>query len=113
MSLAVVYIDDEPSLCRVFEMVLGSRNVPIATFTDAEAAIRYLEENGAAVVFCDYRMPKMTGIDVLSKLTRSMPFYMVSGDLDSGGCAEAPGVTGVLAKPFCAEELLEIVARHV
>jgi DNA-binding NtrC family response regulator len=110
MTAPVVYIDDEVPLCRVFEMVLCTRGIPIVTFTDAAAAVAYLNENDAVVVFCDLRMPTMSGLDVLARLTRPVPFFLISGDLSPTG-ANTPGVTGTLAKPFRAEELIEIVER--
>jgi two-component system, NtrC family, C4-dicarboxylate transport response regulator DctD len=113
MSAPVVYIDDEPALCRVFEMILGERGLAIVTFTDAGAAVEYLRTHEAAVVVCDLRMPSMSGLDVLARLERPVPFYLVSGSLELADFAERPGVTGVLEKPFPAEVLLEIVARHV
>jgi len=113
VSLPVVYIDDEPSLCRVFEMVLGARGMKIVTFTDPAAAIVYLNANDVAVVFCDYRMPKMSGLAVLAQMTRPAPFYLVSGDLAADACKSNPGVTGLLAKPFRAEELIALVKKHV
>lgn len=113
MSLPVVYVDDERSLCRVFEMILGARGVPIVTFTDATEAVAYLTANAVAIVFCDYRMPKLSGLDVLAQMGQSVPFYLVSGDLDAAGCANVAGVTGVLAKPFRAEALIALVAEHL
>lgn len=111
MSAPVVYIDDEVALCRVFEMVLGARGVPIVAFTDPAAAVAYLNAHDVMVVFCDLRMPTMSGLDVLARLTRPVPFYLISGDLTASSTT-APGVTGTLAKPFPAERLIEIVDRH-
>lgn len=113
MNLPVVYIDDEPSLCRVFEMVLGARGMEIVTFTNPAAGLEYLNAHDVAVVFCDYRMPKMTGLEVLAQMTRKAPFYLVSGDLAADACASNPGITGLLAKPFRAEELIKLVNKHV
>jgi two-component system chemotaxis response regulator CheY len=113
VSLPVVYIDDEPSLCRVFELILDARGIEIATFRDPVAAIAYLNDRDVAVVFCDYRMPKMTGLTVLAKMTRPAPFYLVSGDLAAEECKSTAGVTGLLAKPFRPEELVALVEKHV
>lgn len=111
MTAPVVYIDDEAALCRVFEMVLSARGIPIMTFTDAAAAVAYLNTHEAIVVFCDLRMPTMSGLDVLARLSRPVPFFLISGDLSPSGKTPAVGVTGTLAKPFPAEELIEIVER--
>jgi len=112
VSAAVVYIDDEVALCRVFEMVLGTRGIPVVTFTDATAAVAYLNAHDAIVVFCDFRMPTMNGLEVLARLSRPVPFYLISGDLSASTAASTPGVTGTLAKPFPAEQLIELVERY-
>jgi len=111
VSAPVVYIDDEAALCRVFEMVLGARGIPIVTFTDAGAAVAYLNTHDAVVVFCDLRMPTMSGLEVLARLSRPVPFYLISGDLAASGATPVSGLTGTLAKPFPAERLIEIVER--
>ena len=82
------------------------------TFTDPVAAVAYLNAHDAVVVFCDYRMPAMSGLEVLARLRRPVPFYLISGDLWPSGAVAAPGVTGTLAKPFPAEQLIEIVERY-
>ncbi|MBS2017078.1 MAG: response regulator [Deltaproteobacteria bacterium] len=113
MSRQVVYIDDEASICRVFEMILRARGVDIATFTDSNEALAYLDANPVAVVFCDCRMPKNSGYEVLAKMTRPTPFYLVSGDLVVDAKSPPPGVTGFVVKPFRAEDLLVIVEKHL
>ena len=112
MSLPVVYIDDEPPLCRACEMILGARGFAVVTFSDPDEAVVYLNAHDVAVVFCDFRMANTNGLAVLAKMTRPAPFYLVSGALAADRWAREPGVTGVLSKPFPMEELIEIANRH-
>ncbi len=109
----VVYIDDEELLCRVFKRVLASCGSPVVTFTEPEAAIAYIHEHPPAVVICDYRMPSLTGLQVLERLAPGIPFYLVSGNLGVASLRSHPGVTGALTKPFRPEALLDIVQLHV
>lgn len=111
MSL-VVYIDDEPALCRVFEMLVGPMGIPFRTFTNPEEAVAFIASHGIAVVLCDLRMPKMSGAQVLDQIDPSIPFYMVTGDLDTTQWEEDPRVSGVLSKPYRPETLLDVVLRH-
>ena len=114
MTVKIVYIDDEPMLCRAFRAVLGSVNIPVETFTDAAAALAHIEANDVAAVFCDYRMPAMTGLDVLERVRRDVPFFLVSGDTDVvASVATKAGVSGVLSKPYRPAELLAMVQRFV
>lgn len=116
MSLPVVYIDDEPMLCRAFKMIFVALGIPHVTFTDSNEALAYLETNDAVAVFCDRRMPTIDGIQVLEALRRkgrTFPFYLVSGDLDPVDASATPGLTGMLEKPFHPEALLALIEGHV
>lgn len=114
MTARVVYVDDEAPLCRAFQLLLRSVPVEVTTFTDPVAALAHLEANPAALIFCDYRMPRMNGLQLLAALPGETPFYMVSGDLGAAGwAAQNRRITGVLAKPFKAECIVEIVQRHL
>ena len=106
-----VYVDDEPSLCRVFGLLLRRAGADARTFTDPEEALEFIAHNEVAVVICDYRMPEMTGLDLRGRIARDVPFFLVSGDLsveeDLGDDAR---LSGVISKPFRPEDLLALLA---
>jgi CheY-like chemotaxis protein len=111
---AVLYIDDEPLLCRVFHRILDRRGAPIVTFTDPELALAYAHANPIAVIVCDYRMPNLNGLELLARLELDVPFFLVSGDISiSPPGAVGPRVTGVLAKPFQPETLLALLQPYL
>jgi len=107
---SVVYIDDEPLLCDAIELMLIGNGIETCAFSDPIEALAYLERTRVHVVVCDYRMPILDGLELRARLTRDVPFYLVSGELDVTG---APGIAGVLHKPFLLSHLLEIVRKHV
>ena len=109
----IVYIDDEPMLCRVFQRILEGAGAEVVTFTDPEAAIAYLRDHEAAVIICDYRMPSLTGLELLDRIRPGAPFFLVSGDLAITSAKADPRITGILAKPFRAELLLDTVRHYV
>ncbi|MFO0633571.1 MAG: response regulator [Nannocystaceae bacterium] len=114
MSPTVVYVDDEVLLCRAFRLLLRRAAVEVETFTDPNLALAYLGTHPASVIFCDYRMPRMNGLQLLEALPGNTPFYMVSGDLDAAEwVADNPRVTGVLPKPFLADRIVAIVQQHL
>ena len=78
------------------------------------AGLAFLQANPVAVVLCDYRMPRMNALELLQRLERDLPFYIVSGELDVGRLvAGNPRVAGVLTKPFPAEQMLALVRGHL
>jgi DNA-binding response OmpR family regulator len=114
MSTPVVYLDDEPLLCRAFEAVLKRSGYAVVTFTDPFDAIAFVNANIVALVFCDYRMPKLNGLEVVGRITTEAPIYMVSGDFEVERRLRDDGrIAGMLPKPFRAEEVLAIVRVHV
>jgi CheY-like chemotaxis protein len=106
----VVYIDDEPLLCKAIHKLLTASDIPVTTFVDPTEALAYLAANPVDVVICDYRMPSLSGLDVLARLPRPIPFYLVSGELE---VVQPRGALGVLDKPFSLPRLLDIVLQHV
>jgi CheY-like chemotaxis protein len=114
MSGVVVYIDDEPFLCRAFALLLKRAAIACATFDQPSAALSFLRQQPVALVFCDYRLPAMTGLALLAQLEQPPPFYLVSGEVDAERwLALDRRVSGVLAKPFAAAELLRIIRQHL
>lgn len=64
------------------------------------------------VVLCDWKMPKMNGIDLLRQIRSAdpdMPFVMVTGQADEGSVVAAKnlGVTSYLVKPFSSDQLVK------
>lgn len=110
----VVYVDDEPLVCRAFALSMRTTGAAVVTFTDAAAALAHLRARRPAVIFCDHRMPGMGAQDLLQALPDRVPFYVVSGDpADATWALRDHRVAGVLGKPFATEEVREIVARHL
>jgi two-component system C4-dicarboxylate transport response regulator DctD len=105
----IVYIDDEAPLLRACELVLNSCGLSVTTFEHADEAIAFIRDNEVGIIFCDFRMPRMTGLEVLRAIDKKAPFYLLSGDVqteeDVGG---EPGLTGFLAKPLSFFEVADI-----
>jgi two-component system C4-dicarboxylate transport response regulator DctD len=114
MRSCVVYVDDEPLLCKAFSAILRQAQIPVGTFTQAGDALHFIRGNDVGVVVCDYRMPGLTGLELLERLDKDVPFYLVTGDLEIEQLASGRArVSGVLTKPFAPNLLLEIARRHL
>ncbi|MCX5743267.1 MAG: response regulator [Proteobacteria bacterium] len=110
---AILYVDDEIMMCRVFRRILAGRGAPIETFIDPELALAYAHAHPIAAIVCDYRMPTCTGIDLLERLTVDVPFVLVSGDIGIGTLSQHPRISHVLAKPFQPERLIALVDTYL
>ena len=111
----IVFIDDEPLLCRVFSLALRRFGREVVTFTDPVAAVAHLTTSARpCVVVCDFNMPKLTGLQVLQQLPDDLPFVLISGDLAAADqAARGRGVTAFIRKPMTPEELFAVITPWV
>jgi PAS domain S-box-containing protein len=79
----VLYVDDDESMLEAVAMfVARSGDFKIDTATSAKEALARMGEKHYDVVVCDYQMPAMTGIDLLSTLRNqgnNVPFIIFTG----------------------------------
>ena len=104
----VVYIDDEPALCRIFERLLTRAGIETRTFTDPLEGLQYINEHPPQVVLCDQRMPTISGTALFEALEVDVRFVLISGDLTAADAAPK-GMVAVLPKPVSPETLIETV----
>ena len=91
---------------------------------NGEAGLRLIAENlgDIALVFLDYQMPQMTGIEVMQGLvsvpaTAGLPIVMVTASAAEDSKQVAYGVNpklaGYIVKPFKPDQLLAVVRPYV
>jgi two-component system, cell cycle sensor histidine kinase and response regulator CckA len=110
VHLAIV--DDEAVVLRAATALLRRLGYQVTAFPLPDAALRYLEnsENPVDLLFTDYIMPGMTGLE-LAEATRKarprLPVLLSSGNLEGPvrDRVATVGASGVLAKPYDVHEL--------
>lgn len=107
-----VYIDDESDLNMLIEDIFNDFDAMVKTFNQPSSALDFINSSAeVCCVICDYRMPKMDGISLFKNIKRSIPFYLVSGDL-SIDLGDYEGKIQVLKKPVKEKVLAEIIKKH-
>ena len=108
----VLYVDDEPSLCRAFARLFRQdAKVVVATASSPQEALTLLDAEQFDVIVSDLRMPGMSGIELLAKGRRMRPEMrrlLVSGFADFESALDAineVGVDRMLVKPWDISEL--------
>ena len=64
----VLVVDDEPDMAESCAFLLGRQGYETAVATSGEAALTLLEERQFALVVSDVRMPRMSGMQLLSAI---------------------------------------------
>jgi CheY-like chemotaxis protein len=109
----VLVVEDNAQTTRLIRMMLMDMQVAnVITCKDGVEAQEVLDggDDRIDVVLCDWRMPRMTGIELLKQLRMThpdLPFMMVTAnaDVDSIKTAAKAGVSGYIAKPFAPLQL--------
>ena len=103
----VLYVDDEPSLCRAFARLFREdAGLTVSTVSSPEEALVMLGQNNFDVIVSDLRMPGMSGIELLASARRQSPDarrLLVSGYADFNSALDAineVGIDRLLTKPW-------------
>jgi CheY-like chemotaxis protein len=115
MPSSVLVVDDEPIVLQVFSRVLSEKGLSTRTASNAEEALKLLEEGGIACVLADKNMPGMDGIEMLRRVREAQPhcaFIVMTGYASTESAIEALrlGAVDYLQKPF---DDLDDVARRI
>jgi len=113
----VLFVDDEAFLLRAIARMLNGKPFAVLTATTMEEVEALL--SSAAVVDCvvsDYRMPDVTGLDVLRAVQRLRPTcarLIMTGQAEPGALLAALNgglVQRVVEKPFTRESMQVAIA---
>ncbi len=106
MPLKVYYVDDEPELCELFNDLFSSSEIIVTTFTDPIVALKIIQENPPDLLFMDFRMPGLNGLEMAKKLSPQLKKYLISGE---NNLAMDYPFQAILKKPFNIKEIRELI----
>lgn len=111
----VLVVDDEPNLLDMMVDFCDLVDVtPITAANGTEALAKAAQEKPDCILV-DYRMPDMTGLDVIEKIkaddaTKAIPIILLSADAKIHEVeAKKKGAFGILQKPMSRASLDEIL----
>lgn len=114
-NMKVLIVDDFATMRRILKNILkqiGLRNISEAE--NGKEALKELRKEKFDLVLCDWNMPEMPGIQLLSQVRsdsdlKDIPFVMVTAEAKKENIIEAvkAGVSSYIVKPFTAETVSE------
>jgi CheY-like chemotaxis protein len=113
----VLVVDDDSSFRELLTELLETAGCCVWTAQDGLAGLDALHNGPFDLILVDYRMPRMTGLDMSAFIRRTdtvTPIILITGDyytLDPEIVAQA-GITQVLPKPLKIQEFLNICSTE-
>jgi len=100
----ILVVDDEKSIRDALSDILSDEKYEVVTAEDGESGWSMLESEKIDLVLCDIKMPKMDGMELLSKVSGEgidVPFVMISahGTIDTAVEATKKGAYDFIQKP--------------
>jgi two-component system nitrogen regulation response regulator NtrX len=107
----ILIIDDEKAIRNTLKEILEYEGYQVEEATDGLSGLEKIENDDFEAVLCDIKMPKMDGIEVLTKaveITDDIPFIMISGNatIDTAVEATKKGAYDFISKPPDLNRLL-------
>jgi len=112
----IVLVEDEDVLRRYLAGTLQRLEHSVRAAETAEQGLRFIEEGEPDIVLSDYRLPGMTGYDLLKSVKESFPNVAVvlltaHGTVEDAVAAMRAGASDYLTKPVNLQELNFIIER--
>jgi signal transduction histidine kinase/FixJ family two-component response regulator len=113
----ILIVDDEPGITRLCERLLKRLEYQVSSFTDPQAAMKFVAKNKIDLLLVDIRMPQISGFDLIAHTKQHQPDTAVLvmtgfGTVELAIQALRQGVDGLVLKPFeVGGELVQAVQQ--
>ena len=102
--MKILIIDDEKAICNTLKEILEYEKYEIDIANDGMEGIRKMQSSNFDLVLCDIKMPKMDGLEVLTKIQEikpEIPVVMISGHgtIETAVDAIRKGAFDYISKP--------------
>jgi signal transduction histidine kinase len=112
----ILIVDDEQQIRDLLRITLEGKNYNIQEVVTGKACLNFLSTSTPDLILLDYKLPDISGIDVLKEIRKKSPDVAVIlmtayGDEDIAMHAIEEHVDGYLRKPFLVEVLLAVLTQ--
>ncbi|MGC4000673.1 MAG: response regulator [Anaeromyxobacter sp.] len=119
MTVPVLIVDDSPIMRAMMRKALDLSGQPaeqVFEASDGLEALEWLERTDTSIVFADLHMPRMTGLELIERMTQDpklkhLPVVVVSSDAGAKyqEQLQSLGVRAILRKPFRPEQIRAVI----
>jgi DNA-binding NtrC family response regulator len=112
----ILIVDDSPATLEMLERNLSSEGYEVLAAPGVAEAIKILDDTPTDLVITDYKMPEISGMDLIRYVRENLKnteVMMITGYATVEGAVDAikAGAEEYLTKPFTDEELFSAVRR--
>lgn len=116
----ILVVDDNPQNLKLACVILEADRYDVRTASDAEEALRVLEQFTPRLILMDLQLPGINGLELTRRLKAdrnrsdiiiiALTSYAMKGDDEK---AFAAGCDGYMSKPIDIDALRKLVAQHL
>ncbi|SMP40583.1 sigma-54-dependent transcriptional regulator [Anoxynatronum buryatiense] len=112
----ILVVDDSADTLEILERKLAGKGYQVYLANQVESALRILETTEIDLVITDYKMPRLTGLDLIRHIRerdQDLQIIMITGypTVESAVEAVKSGAEEYLTKPFTDEEFFACLNR--
>jgi two-component system NtrC family response regulator len=117
-NYSILIIDDEKSQREILSGFLSKRGYNVFTAESGTIGLKIIKEQIIDIVLSDYKMPEMTGIEILEEVYRINPeisFVIITayGTVENAVKAMRMGAVDYISKPVNLDELEILLTRII
>jgi len=112
----ILIVDDEPDIALILKLQLEDAGYQTVRARDGVEALEAIEREPFALIMLDIKMPRMDGLEVLSRIRGDeTPVVMMTahGSEDIAVDAMKKGALDYISKPFSTDDMLQKVERAI
>ena len=118
--LHILYVDDDEAVLDSYKFLLELSGFRVSVYSNPDEAIRAVSDEPESfdLIFTDYKMPGISGLDLARKvrtIRADLPVAVISGFIDETllSEADAAGVRALVPKPTPIGELCATIRRLI